>query len=357
MQHTRRQFTQRILLATAGCTTLAQQLFAQTSTTDYIVRKGDTLGHIALRNEMRISDLKDLNKLTSDTVRIGQKLRIPTKRTANTTTTTATYIVQPGDTLGHIALRHGTAISTIKHANKLTSDTVRIGQTLIVPATHTPSAATATSTYIVQHGDTLGGIAIRHGTTISAITQANNLSSDLVRIGQKLQVPSSSTSTTTDLLAQVRTATAKINVRRDNWKRIVAHHSAIKYGNAKKYDAAHRQRGMQNGLAYHFVIGNGIDSGDGEIEVGPRWKKQLLGGHVRSYNINLTAIGICLVGNFEQTHPSKKQLDAFTQLVDWLQRDVLKKKTHFAGHKELKGEQTVCPGKHFPLAAMHARYD
>ena len=359
MQHTRRQFTQTILLATAGCTTLAQQLFAQAATTDYIVQKGDTLGHIALRNDMRISALKDLNNLTSDTVRIGQKLKIPNKHTtyAATTTATVTYIVESGDTLGHIALRHGTTISTIKQANDLTSDTVRIGQTLIVPTTHAKSSATATSTYIVQHGDTLGGIAMRHGTTISAIKHANNLSSDLVRIGQKLQVSSIPSSASPDLLANVRAATAKINVRRDNWKRIVVHHSAIKYGNAKKYDAAHRQRGMQNGLAYHFLIGNGIDSGDGEIEIGPRWKKQLLGGHVRSYNINLTAIGICLVGNFEQTHPSKKQLDAFTQLMDWLQRDVLKKKTHFAGHKELKGEQTVCPGKNFPLATMHARYD
>jgi len=43
--------------------------------------------------------------------------------------------------------------------------------------------------------------------------------------------------------------------------------------------------------------------------------------------------------------------------MDWLQGDVLQKNTQFAGHKELKGEQTICPGKHFPLAAMHARYD
>jgi len=114
---------------------------------------------------------------------------------------------------------------------------------------------------------------------------------------------------------------------------------------------------MQNGLAYHFLIGNGIDSGDGEIEIGPRWTKQLLGGHLKSYQLNLTAIGICFVGNFEQTQPSRKQLAAFTQLMDWLQGDVLKRNTQFAGHKELKGEQTICPGKYFPLAAMHARYD
>jgi LysM repeat protein len=242
MPHTRRQFTRNALLAAAGCTTLAQQLFAQAGATDYIVQRGDTLGHIALR----------------------------------------------------------------------------------------------------------------HGATISALKRDNALKSDLIRVGQKLQVPTAFS--TEDLLQTVRARNANINVRVDNWKRIVAHHSAIKYGNAAIYDRAHRQRNMQNGLAYHFIIGNGIDSGDGEIEVGPRWEKQLLGGHLKSYQLNLTAIGICLVGNFEVNHPSKRQLDAFTQLMDWLREDVLKKHPQFAGHKELKGEQTVCPGKNFPLAAMHARY-
>lgn len=301
MQHSRRHFTRTALLATAGCTTLAQQLLAQATTTRYTVRSGDTLGHIALR--------------------------------------------------------HGVSESTLKKTNQLSSDLIRSGQTLKIPGGSSPdsSGPTAGPTHLVERGDTLGSIALSHGVNIGALKRANQLNSDVIRIGQTLHIPA--LVSTEDLLSHVRAATDKITVRRDNWKRIVVHHSAIKYGNAKKYDAAHRQRGMQNGLAYHFLIGNGIDSGDGEIEIGPRWKKQLLGGHVKSYRLNLTAIGICLVGNFEKTHPSKKQLDAFTQLMDWLQGDVLKKKTHFAGHRELKGEQTICPGKHFPLAAMHARYD
>ena len=302
MQYTRRHFTRAALLATAGCTTLAQQLLAQTSSTRYTVQAGDTLGHIALQHDISQSALKQANALSSDLIRSGQTLKIPASSTPNRSTTSAagpTHQVERGDTLGSIALTHGIRVGDLKRANQLDSDVIRIGQTLQIPA--------------------------------------------LV--------------STEDLLSHVRAATDKITVRRDNWKRIVVHHSAIKYGNAKKYDAAHRQRGMQNGLAYHFLIGNGIDSGDGEIEIGPRWTKQLLGGHVKSYRLNLTAIGICLVGNFEQTHPSTKQLDAFTQLMDWLQRDALGKKVQFAGHRELKGEQTICPGKHFPLAAMHARYD
>ncbi len=267
------------------------------------------------------------------------------------------YTVRNGDTLGHIAQRHGVSTAELRRANRLSSDLIGVGQKLNIPGQGavTTAVAPAGNPYLVQSGDTLGAIARAHGISVGDLKRANNLSSDVIRIGQTLHTPANGS--TADLLAHVRAATAKIAVRRNHWQRIVVHHSAIKYGNAKKYDAAHRRRGMQNGLAYHFLIGNGIDSGDGEIEIGPRWSKQLLGGHLKSYQLNLSAIGICFVGNFEQTQPSRKQLAAFTQLMDWLQGDVLKRNTQFAGHKELKGEQTICPGKYFPLAAMHARYD
>jgi LysM repeat protein len=277
-----------------------------------------------------------------------------------------TYTVRTGDTLGQIAQRHGIATSELRRANQLSGDLIRVGQKLTIPSHATgataptlgataPTVGATLSTYTVQRGDTLGSIALTHGIRVGDLKRANNLSSDMIREGQKLQVPRAVS--TEDLLGRVRAETARINVRTSNWKRIVAHHSAIKYGNAAIYDRAHRQRGMQNGLAYHFLIGNGIDSGDGEIEIGPRWRKQLLGGHVKSYRINLTAIGICLVGNFEATHPSRRQLDAFTQLMDWLRSEVVPGAKQFAGHRDLRGEQTICPGKNFPLAAMHARYD
>lgn len=269
----------------------------------------------------------------------------------------STYIVRNGDTLGHIAQRHGISTSQLRSANNLSGDLIRIGQKLTIPGANsaTSSAVPAGNTYTVKRGDTLGSIALTHGISVGDLKRANNLSSDLIRIGQKLMVPGATSSH--DLLAHVRAETARSNVRASNWKGIVVHHSAIKYGNAAIYDRAHRKRNMKNGLAYHFVIGNGIDSGDGEIEVGPRWKKQLLGGHVKSYKLNLTAIGICLVGNFEATHPTRRQLSAFTQLMDWLRSDVVPGAKNFAGHRDLRGEQTICPGKNFPLAAMHARYD
>ncbi|MEM8867358.1 MAG: LysM peptidoglycan-binding domain-containing protein [Verrucomicrobiota bacterium] len=214
-------------------------------------------------------------------------------------------------------------------------------------------AAQKSDIHIVQKGDTLSHIAVRYGVSVSQLKRANGLSSDLIRIGQKLHIPITKSSKD-DLLQSIRQQNSRLRVRRDNWNTIVVHHSAIKYGNATIYDRSHRERGMRNGLAYHFVIGNGIDSGDGEIEMGPRWIKQLHGGHVRSYKVNQTAIGICLIGNFEVSHPSKLQIEAFIQLMDWLRADVLRKKVRFAGHKDI--ERNLCPGKNFPLAAMHARY-
>jgi LysM repeat protein len=269
------------------------------------------------------------------------------------------HVVQRGDTLSRISRRYGVSTTAIRSNNNISGDLIRVGQELKIPggANQTACSSAPTTYHIVSRGDTLSGIGIRYGVSVAQIKRDNSLSGDVIRTGQKLAIASASGSQSgSDYLAKVRSATSRINVRRDNWQRIVVHHSAIKHGNAKKYDAAHRRRGMHNGLAYHFLIGNGIDSGDGEIEIGPRWHKQLLGGHVKSYRTNLTAIGICLVGNFEETHPSRRQLEAFTQLMDWLRGSIIPKARKFAGHRELKGESTICPGKNFPLAAMHARY-
>jgi hypothetical protein len=137
---------------------------------------------------------------------------------------------------------------------------------------------------------------------------------------------------------------------------IICHHSGIKSGNAASYDREHRKRGMENGLAYHFVIGNGIDSGDGEIQPGPRWLKQIKGGHVRSDEINEVAIGICLVGDFDETKPTKNQMSAFRELMNFLRDEVVDRHVRFQGHKEAHPRHTACPGRHFPLKEMHRLY-
>ena len=98
---------------------------------------------------------------------------------------------------------------------------------------------------------------------------------------------------------------------------------------------------MQNGLAYHFVIGNGSSSGNGEIEVGPRWTKQLNGGHVASDYLNNIAIGICLVGDLNRDQPTKAQLGALDELITYLRDRVGKikgRRAVVAPHKKNQPE-------------------
>jgi hypothetical protein len=156
--------------------------------------------------------------------------------------------------------------------------------------------------------------------------------------------------------SKVREQTAKLHVKSGRWLWLVAHLSGIAEGNAAIYDRQHRQRGMENGLAYHFVIGNGIDSGDGQIEIGRRWLRQIKGGHVHNEEVNEAGIGICLVGNLDRSRPTQDQLLAFRELVDYLRADVVGKKIQFAVHKEIDPAHTACPGRLFPTAKMHRLY-
>jgi LysM repeat protein len=211
-------------------------------------------------------------------------------------------------------------------------------------------AAVSEATYLVRKGDTLGRIAQKQGVTLNQLKSYNGLTKDLIVVGQKLKIPSKE-----QFLQGVRAHTAKLTLNRPKWKYIIAHHSATPYGNAKSYGNVDITHGMENGLAYHFVIGSGKDSGDGEIEIGSRWTKQLHGGHVSKQSYNDHGIGICLVGNFEKTKPTSRQLAAFTELVDYLGNDLLRGSYKFMVHREVNA--TLCPGRNFPTTAMHKRFN
>jgi hypothetical protein len=140
------------------------------------------------------------------------------------------------------------------------------------------------------------------------------------------------------------------------WACIVIHHSATGTGCAGEFHHAHLQRGWDE-LGYHFVIGNGTGSGNGQIEVGSRWYKQKHGAHCRTagnYH-NEHGIGICLVGNFEKGYPSAEQLASLNKLVRFLMTRCNIHPGRVIGHREAPGTRTKCPGRHLSIAQVRAR--
>lgn len=140
------------------------------------------------------------------------------------------------------------------------------------------------------------------------------------------------------------------SVRVRPWTHIVLHHSADDVGDAAAFDRTHRRRGWRRGLGYDFVIGNGTLSGDGEIEVGDRWRRQETGAHCKADGMNRKAIGICFVGNFETGGgPSAAQLLAGAELIQHLAARFAIPPENILGHGRVNGAKTLCPGKHFPI--------
>jgi hypothetical protein len=141
-----------------------------------------------------------------------------------------------------------------------------------------------------------------------------------------------------------------------DWHWIVLHHSDDTSGNAEKYHRQHLAQNWENGLGYHFVIGNGTLSGDGEVEVGPRWTQQIQGAHAKTPDnaYNERGVGICLVGDFERGgRPTSSQMDSLARLCRWLMIRYDIPSERVIGHCDCK--PTACPGKHFPWAELRAR--
>jgi len=135
------------------------------------------------------------------------------------------------------------------------------------------------------------------------------------------------------------------------WRYIVIHHSATNRGSAQSFDEYHRfKRGWPNGLAYHFVIGNGTDQGDGVVVAGPRWHAQEAGAHANATEYNEHGIGICLVGNFDEHPPTPAQMSALRLLIARLAAKYDIPAGAIVGHNQIRrGGSTACPGKYLNL--------
>jgi LysM repeat protein len=166
----------------------------------YVIQAGDTLYGIAKRFSMTVEQLKQINNLTSDVIKVGQQLIVPGSISTSTQGTpvqmqTTIYTVMAGDTLYSIAKKVNASVDQIKEINMLTTNFLKVGQKLKVPgpssaSSQDASAKTQTANYAVNAGDTLYSIAKKLNTTVNEIKKANNLTSDVIALGQILKVPS-----------------------------------------------------------------------------------------------------------------------------------------------------------------------
>lgn len=154
----------------------------------YIVKNGDSLWSIASKNNTTVDNIKRLNNLTNNTLQIGQILKLNNEEKEDNLKDKNIYTVKKGDSLWLIANKNGVSVDDIKNANNLTSNTLQIGQILIIPGKKT---STKEITYVVKKGDSLWLIANKYDTTVEKIKSANNLINNTLQIGQILTIPSS----------------------------------------------------------------------------------------------------------------------------------------------------------------------
>ena len=142
------------------------------------LKLGDTLYGVARIYGVTVDELKKDNNLTNNILTVGQVLNIPNQ----TGTAGNSYTVQSGDSLYSIARRFNTTVDELKTINNLTSDILSIGQKLLIPSS-------TERTYIVKSGDSLWKISREFGVSVNEIRKLNNLTSDILTIGQQLIIP------------------------------------------------------------------------------------------------------------------------------------------------------------------------
>jgi hypothetical protein len=132
-----------------------------------------------------------------------------------------------------------------------------------------------------------------------------------------------------------------VPIENSRWQYIYIHHSASPSGNADTL------KGNDSMLADHFVVGNGDGCGDGEVQIGVRWKQQLPPGRTNgAQSILPSCISICVVGDFNESRPTPTQQRQLVQLVTALQS-----RLHVAGSRIFMDSNATTPagiGAYFP---------
>lgn len=202
--------------------------------------------------------------------------------------------------------------------------------------------------HTVSKGETFYRISKMYHVSVTELMRANQASDpSSLEVGQRLIIPGYASRPTTAVEIPGATTLSQIQdiVKQApkiyEWKTITVHHSGTLQGSARLFDRDHRRRHM-GGLFYHFVIGNGSHSNDGQLEVGWRWLKQVKANRPND-------IQICLVGDFDRQKVSGAQMTTLVNLIATLRKEYGISLNDIRKHCDIKGKHTDCPGKHFPF--------
>ncbi|MFT4639002.1 MAG: hypothetical protein ACI8T1_002326 [Verrucomicrobiales bacterium] len=159
---------------------------------------------------------------------------------------------------------------------------------------------------------------------------------------------------TAEMRREIRGALQQVGGRQ--WRRLVVHSSASETGNATLLDADQRRRrsSLKYG-AYHFTIGNGSYSADGEIELGQRWIEQQPGAAMGIQELNAESLSVCLIGSFRESGPRLAQWQALDELLAYLRAQL--GPLSLSAHGEVESTASSCPGPGITTMAMQQLSD
>ncbi|PZX05928.1 peptidoglycan endopeptidase LytE [Psychrobacillus insolitus] len=168
------------------------------ATSTYKVKSGDSLSRIASNYGTTVATLQQLNGISGHLIYVGQTLKVTGTASTNTEATTKSetsptdsYTVVSGDSLSRIASKKGTTVSKLQQLNGISGHLIYVGQTLKVTGNTTAPTkveSSPTGSYKIVGGDTLSGIAYRHGITVTQLQTWNGLTSSIIRVGQVLKI-------------------------------------------------------------------------------------------------------------------------------------------------------------------------
>lgn len=218
------------------------------------------------------------------------------------------------------------------------------------PSAIQPVPGTSAFFHTVERGQTLYRIAKTYGVDWHDLMRANGITDvSKLETGQRLLIPGRGVSSMPPIkgglysAAQIRRLVGSRDTR-TVWRTITVHHSGTLQGGAVAFNRDHLRRRM-GGLFYHFVIGNGSQSGTGQIEVGWRWKKHVKAN--RPFDIQ-----ICLVGDFNRQKVSEDQFASLVALIQTLRADYGIPVENVRRHDDVPGKRTACPGRNFPFSRL-----